>query len=560
MASQSPTSPRSPSWLRNGVLIQRQAWVLLRNPLNYLIFCAVLLVVMGGFSAAYHSLASQTYRVDQFAGAGQSLLASYQLNSLLAILLITPIIGVQAIAQERMSGTLDLILTAAVHPLDFVLSKLAAAFIVIVTAIIGMAPVLSVLILMGGVGPGEVAFVVFLQLFFVTISLLIGAGVGAMFPRLIQGIVVSYCFVGSVALFFWLFLMFAPRPNLFALIPGLLAGGLLAFALAESIPRQITREFNRVRPKSWKPMRLKGVDMQLWSLLGTREYGDPIGPRENPVYVSERERFHAMVVRRGFDAPSVLWLASILFTLTALYPAFLLQIALLLGLVFVPMSGSSAFSSEHENRSWASLRGSLLSTAQIIGGKLRLTLGQGLIHVFSFLVPPLMILAVIWGMISIQHENEIYHFNADNAYWVWMGHLLNLPVILLAVLFTALLSLWISTRFHRTFPAMLTAYLSSAAFFYLPWFFHLFDPANQGQAANGAVPFSIYSALLAIWHGPFLFDLWPASVQNRSIYYPRLSEFWALYGQHLLFMTALCLLLYLAINWQVRRMDGSIHD
>ncbi|MBI1388204.1 MAG: hypothetical protein GC154_07125 [bacterium] len=247
---------------RTWVLLQRQCQVMLRRPQNYVIFSLALIAVTAMFAAAYQGYAEKIYDANSVTLVAPQLLNLYRMISLFAIFLFAPIMGVNAVMQERDAGTLDLILATATHPLEFVFSKIAASMIVLSTAIVASAPLLGVTFLMGGVGPDEVLVLFVLQLGVAAISISIGLYTGAAFDRFFTALITAYIIVAVCGLSPCLAADFGqPRENPFVALFGV--GGSLAFisVIFTTIPGLLAREVKKVKPIYWRPIPLMGKDM-----------------------------------------------------------------------------------------------------------------------------------------------------------------------------------------------------------------------------------------------------------------------------------------------------------
>lgn len=517
------------------VLLCRQIQILFREPMGYWLFGGAMILICAGFTAQYNGYTQQTYNdIAQLSLIGRELLHYYRLFSLLTIAVFVPVIGVSAITQEREAKTLDLLLTTGVPPLELVFSKVAASISVVFIAIFATSPILGLTLSMGGVSPLDVVTLSLLQLFMALVSVSVGIAMGARMPNFLVGLASSYGILGLVLLPAYKMAAFGTQyESVLRAYPGMVAMLVVSYILLKGVPSQLTREINKIRPISWRPISIKGVDAQLWTFLGTRDYGTPIDPRENPVYISERERFLSFVTRRDFDAPSILWLVSIFFFYWALTaPNVMLNMSILVTLFFVPGVGATMYSGEHERQSWENLRSSLITSSQIFWGKLKLTVGQGWIHVFAFYIPSLIILGFIWMLIITQSQSSaVSYFHPDNTFRVWVGHILILLVLAFLVFFIGTMSVWISTIFKRNFLALICSYGVTAFFLYLPKFLSLMHP-KPGATLGGNNPMDLFSTLLSLWHSPFIFTLWPSVTTKESTGFID-PLFWKLYVCHL---------------------------
>lgn len=540
------------------VLLCRQVQILFREPIGYWLFGGALILISAGFTAQYSGYTQQTINnIEALSRLGLSLLHYYRLFSLLTIVIFVPVIGVSAITQEREAKTLDLLLTTGVPPLELVFSKVAASILVVFIAIFATSPILGLTLSMGGVSPLDVVTLSVLQLFLALVSVSVGVAMGARLPNFLLGLVSSYGILGATLLPAYSMAAFGSRhENVLRAYPGMLIMLIVSYILLKGVPEQLTREVNKIRPISWRPISIKGVDAQLWTFLGTRDYGTPIGSKENPVYVSERERFLSYVTRRDFDAPSVLWLISIFFFYWALTsPTAMLNMSILVTLFFVPGVGATMYSGEHERQSWDSLRSSLISSSQIFWGKLKLTVGQGWIHVFAFYIPSLIILGLIWILFVVQSSgSSVSYFHTNNTYRVWVGHILILTNLAFLVFFIGSMSIWISTIFKRNFLALMCSYGVSAFFLYLPKFLSLMHP-KPGPTLGGNNPMDLFSMILSIWHSPFIFTIWPKATSQVT---PNIINhlFWNLYYIHLIFLAAGSVLFCLLTRARIKLSDG----
>ncbi|MDP8244436.1 MAG: hypothetical protein P9L94_10175 [Candidatus Hinthialibacter antarcticus] len=511
----------------------------LRKPQTYWIFGLSLIVISASFAAAYNSMAGVKYNLDTISVLTPQLINIYRFVSMIGLVLFVPVIGVSAISQEREAGTLDLVLTSATHPMDYILSKISSAFIVVLVILIGMAPVMSVTFCMGGVSPYDVFSVLLFQMILTVFALAVSITFGSFFWRFDVALVVSYGIVGMFSLFFYSAGQFGTArenmalPLIFSIVA--MIGALLFLSQA---PQFLTREINKTKPKWWRPISLKGFDAQLWTFLGAREYGDPIADHSNPIYVAERDRFFNAVVRRDWDVPSLLFLSSVLLSISALFPQYMLCIEYGIILVFTPIVGATLFSSEHERANWENLRSTLLKTSSIFWGKMRLAVGHGLIHAYSFYAPALMILAIIWFTSYMMYPNGIGYIKSENLFRVWTGHVLVFITVGFTVLFLSALSVMISTLHKRTMPALMQSYGLSAFFLFGPWYFKLLHPAPSASL-GGSGDMDFFATILTIWNGPYVFNLWPSVSTKGSANFETISLFWLMFASHILLLILL---------------------
>ncbi len=513
------------------VLLRRQVNLLFRQPIGFWLFGSVLILISFGFVTQYGALAAKTYDLSQLSIIGNTLLNNYRLFTFITLVIMVPIIGVASITQEREANTLDLMLTTGITPLEFIFSKVASSLAVIFVAIFATLPILAITLSMGGVSPLDVIAMFLLEIFIAISGICVGISMGAMMASFPIGLISSYTIILVIFYPAWRMAAFGTvNENLFRAYPGIVAMMFLSFVLIRLVPALLTREINKVKPKSWRPISIKGVDAQLWTFLGTRDYLEPIQSNENPIYVSERERFLSAVTRRDFDAPSVLWLVSILLFYIALKsPTFMLQFEYVIVLFFVPSVAATMFSGEHERKSWESLRASLISSTQIFWGKIRLAIGQGLVHVYASYIPALMVLGMIWLLISFRAETSYY--KTINLFTVWGGHGLILIIVSIMVCFISSLSMFISSLYKRNLYALMTAYSITFLFLYLPIFLKQMHPF-PGAVLGGEHPMDIFSYILGVWHSPFIFNVWPKVKTNnaQAVINPL---FWKLYIAHL---------------------------
>ena len=490
-----------------------------------------MILISCGFATQYSALTGKTYALSQISILGNTILNSYRLFTFITLVIMVPVIGVASITQERDANTLDLMLTTGITPVEFIFSKAAASLTVIFVAIFATLPILALTLSMGGVSPWDVIAMFLLEIFIAFSGICVGISMGAMMPGFPLGLISTYTIMLVIMYPAWRMAAFGTEnENIFRTYPGIVVMMLISVALIRLVPSLLTREVNKVKPKSWRPISIKGVDAQLWTFLGTRDYLEPIQTRENPIYVSERERFLSAVTRRDFDAPSVLWLVSILFFYIALKtPAMMLQFEKVIVLFFVPAVAATMFSGEHERKSWESLRASLISTSQIFRGKIRLAIGQGLVHVFAFYIPALMVLGMIWLLISFRAETSYY--KTINVFTVWGQHGLILINIILLVCFISSLTLFISSLYKRNLYALMTAYVITFLFLYFPIFLKQMHPF-PGPVLGGQHAMDIFSYILGIWHSPYIFNLWPKVTMDNAVKVVN-PLFWELYTLHL---------------------------
>ncbi len=540
---------------RSRSLLRHQLQAALRKPQTYWIFALSLIVISASFAVAYNSMAGVTYNLQDVSRLTPQLINVYRFLSIIGLVLFVPVIGVSTIMQERDAGTLDLILTSATHPMDFILSKTSSAFILVLVILIGMAPVMSVTFCMGGVSPVDVFGVLAVQIFLTIIALAVSITLGSYFSRFAVALVASYGIVGFFSLIVYTSGQHgSSAENIILPLFLLVLGMACSLSFLAQTPRFLTRELNQIKPKWWRPISLKGFDAQLWTFLGARDYGDPINDHTNPIYVAERDRFFNAVVRRDWDAPSILFLSSVLLSITALFPQTMLCIEYVIILVFTPIVGASLFSSEHERANWENLRSTLLQTPSIFWGKMKLAVGHGLIHAYSFYVPPLLILGIIWFTSCLMYPNGVGYIKNDNLFRVWAGHALVFITLGFTVLFLSALSVMISTLHKRTLPALLQSYLLSALFLFAPWYFALLHP-DPSVSLGGDAGMDGFALFLTVWNGPYVFNLWPSVSDRGTEGFDTITQFWSVFGAHIFLLILLTILCTMVGYKKIHRAD-----
>lgn len=550
-------------------LVLRQLRHVLRRARSLWFLGVALLVITGGFVVEYqsqllrHAAATGTEELT----LGLPLLKAFYQFCLLALMLFVPLIGVNAIAHERDSETLDMLLSTPTRPLTLVISKVVVSITQILFALIGTLPILALTLLMGGVGPFDLALD-FLSLLIVTLfTLSVGMWAGAHSQTQVRGIVTVYmvfvavavsalCYIALIRGILWIGFRIDPdvgtsiRTFLFIVTHGPLL--LLSLVFLSMVPFAMRREMRRVRPRSWRPPRMKGIDTQLWTLLGVRDYGDPIRDGQNPIYVSERERFLSQVVRRTIDAPSLLWLfsATVMAVVTCLSPPSMLAVTLYAVLLFTPAVGATAFSRERELATWDVLCTTLLERKRILSGKLRLCVGQGLIHAAAVYFPALPILGIVWIGIAGGGPGGAGVFSSRNVVPFWGMLALGVPVVVATTVLLANVSVWCSTVFRQSFAATIVSYVLGLLFMLGPAFLASIHPI-PGEAIGGVGEADVLSSLIASAHAPYVFNLWPESVRvsaRSSRFTEAITsaplQFWQLYATHIAALCGVSLVLH----------------
>ena len=432
----------------SNALILRQLLNTLRNPRGLWFLGVALLTIAGGFTVSFHASIPRYHSAFEMerSAFGLPLLDTFYWFCLYALLLFVPLIGVNAIAQERESDTLDMLLTTPMRPFTLVLSKVIVSMAQILFALIGTLPILSQTYMMGGVGPIDL-IQVFLSLLIATFfALSLGMWAGARARSMVRGLAAVYvtgAILGSILYLYYLIGYYAlwsifrgnpsTNPPLMTFIfvtthVPVIFVSLFFFFLT---PASIRKEFPKTRPRTWRPPRMKGIDSQLWTLLGVREYGEPIAETSNPVYVCERERFLGQVIRRWIDAPSLIWIfsATVMAIVTVRSEITMLTFTLYTVVLFTPIVGANAFSREREQETWDPLRTALLAGKRILNGKLRLCIGQALIHAAAMFFPALPIIAIVWVGAATGSNGGVGVFVDENAAPFWGMLALFIPII-----------------------------------------------------------------------------------------------------------------------------------
>lgn len=550
-------------------LLRHQLLMALRKPRSIWVFGSLLLLGTLGFVTIYQSMAHTALRSEHVYILGRELFRAYAFLSLSSILLFGPPIGVRTIAQERENDTLDLLLTAPQRPIGFVLSKVTVSVVTMLLGVFGTLPLLALTFIMGGVSPDEFLYLIFSQVFLTLIVVSIGIWAGALCRSMTRSLAAAYGALGLVALtipcgfgFFKGLLAAAAAifvlkpdqiPQMILLVPTFYMLLLILFVFIAPVSSFLKREVKLARPRSWRPIRMKGRDSQLWSLLGVSDHGESIPDNTNPVYIAERQRFLLQVARRYIDVPSALWICSaVIFLPTAWFqwfPDFLLYVSLFLVMVFTPLVGATAFTGEREGQTWEALRATLLNSKRIALGKLRLTAVQGMIHAGAWYIPtlPLFVLILIFVRLLGGYNGGGGRFDFDYLLLEMVRHFANLTVIVATTVFLAAASIWVSARSRRSFPALMVAYLITFLFLVGPRIVYMLYP-NPHDLFRFAYQVDGLSILLAVWHAPFFFDTW--NLNAKTPMSPP-TVFWELYAAHLCFLFTLSAL---AVGGSYRRL------
>ncbi len=494
--------------LRSSALLQHQMLVALRRPRSYQVFSLSLLLI--GFIAILilRIIWPAATRSGELSQVGRLLLLFYAPFSQFLICLLMPSLGVQAIAQEKQNDTLELFLTTPARPIMLVLSKVSAGLAMVILAIFGAAPLVGLSFVMGGVGPDEVLQLTLSQIVLCFLGLTLGVWAGAKTKTMIRGVILAYMIFAFLLAFCVLVTAIAsgsgivgyvmnvldlgprrPRAGMFwiqAQTPWMNYGVImlpwfadviliaLTFLILLRIPRHLTKEPVVARPRTWKPIRLRGKDSQLWSLLGVKDDDEQIQDHQNPIYICERQRFLLQVTRRYIDAPSILWLfSSVCFLFYAFWPQFMLNCCLMLILFFTPVVGATILASEHERLTWDSLRVTLLSPIDILCGKFRLVFGQSLIHLAAFYVPMFPLLILIGGLVYLASPGGASYNLSWNFGAVLVRHVINIPIVVMTAVTVTSITLYCSSMFRRGFIAVIAGYLASTVLLLGPkvlWF------------------------------------------------------------------------------------------
>lgn len=470
-------------------LLHRQLLGMLRRPRPFWILGALILLLSGAYVLSYRIEATLALRLQDPTDLGRKLLYGYAQFCYVALCLFVPLVGVQTIAAERDRYTLESLLTTPLTPRALVVSKIAAGLFVVLCGLAGGSPLLAVTLLMGGVGPNELASMFLQQVSLALFGLAVGIWAGACAKGAFRALILAYATFAILLLVpvavdrffelllrhFGVFLDRATASNTKAVIVYVL--GSPAFLLAigwylmSRASERLGREPKPARSRTWSLPRLKGRDSQLWSLLGVRDRDELIPDGQNPVYACERHRFLVQVAGRYVDAPSLLWIgAAFGFYWLATQPVTMLYSALLLLLIFVPPLGSGILNSERERGTWDLLKTTLLDADDILRGKLQLVFRQALIHVGAFYLPTLPLLLFFWLVVlfivpALKGNTLILASLArENLFPLWSAHLLIIPILIgTAYLFTSL-SVWCSVRFQRPWIAAFMAYILVLAF------------------------------------------------------------------------------------------------
>ncbi len=553
-------------------LLVRQLLRALRMPRALWLFGGALLFVFGGFLITYSAQDIQIVFQSGDANIGTELLNSYSWTTFLALSLFAPLIGVHAFAKEREAGTLDLLLTAGLQPYNLIFAKTAVSFIFILTALSGTLPLLSLTLLMGGVGPNDIILYFLQHGSIAFLALSIGVWAGAKSRTILRGLIAAYLTfvifeaikIGFIFIVLACIAFFTRSSSLVGMGPDLANASTsllmipIGIIFLNAVPYYLNREAGFVRHRKWKPIRISGRESQLWSLLGTKEYDEPIPAGANPVYIAERQRFFLQVVRRYIDAPSLLWIFSTIAFLLWIDPGAVLFLSLLIVSIVIPIVGAGSLTGEYERGTWESIRSTMLSHGQILHAKLRLCIGQGLIQAGAFYIPALPLLAVVWIMLAAGDGNAGW-FEYEYLFPVWGQLILNIPVIVAAIIFLTLFSTWCSAVFRTSFLALTWSFGGSIFFMFGPRFLSSLHP-YPSELLNGNGPLDLYSIILAMFHAPYVFNIWPNQASRWMTHLGKFldntpKEFWMLYLAHLILMGILSLLLYLDIRRRMHLLE-----
>lgn len=403
----------------------------------------------------------------QWATLGQSLFSYFAWIQTLAWLLIAPALTSSAIAYERERGWFDSLILSPLRPRQIALGKWAGALLY--TAILyGVTlPCIILVLLMGGVSPGQLALVMALHILCACCGAAIGLATSAWSYRSHVALRSAYGL-----LLIWLFSSFGG-----ALWSGRTAYSRLVAAWGGSAP-SFWEWLGRTNPILCANEISSGSPLQNWPLcfsllalttlfflwvatyyasrpLEEAPYVEPRRRKKNApplqshgeIPLVTRLKFHNPVldheVRSKFrmrQPPlAVIVVEALLGVLVAGFylrtfywalfePKYRTTIwagLIITGMIVTMMSaavmGANGFSREREKGTWESLRLSLLEPGEIIRGKIFASLWTCLL--FSLPVWPLLLPCISWGYrwFEISRPGTVLLLNAVSCALIWLG-------------------------------------------------------------------------------------------------------------------------------------------
>ena len=182
-------------------IVNKELRPLLRAPRSFWLLITALLAAGGVFFKCWLTTTSHAGNAADAAYFGRTIFFAVAVALLVALGLVSPILTATAIASERENNTLDLLLATGLSPWRILVGKLTASLAYQVVFVVCMLPVLTLTLLLGGVGADEIALVTLIILTTVLTYGMLGLAVSCRLRKAASALALTLLIVLSLALF-----------------------------------------------------------------------------------------------------------------------------------------------------------------------------------------------------------------------------------------------------------------------------------------------------------------------------------------------------------------------
>lgn len=182
-------------------IVNKELRPLLRGQRSFWLLLAALLAAGTVFLCYWNSTAAQSGNIGQAAYAGRRIFCNIALTLLVLLGLVSPVITATAVASERENNTLDLLLATGLAPWRILAGKLTASLAYQFIFTLCMLPILTLTLMLGGVGPDEIVFATLMIVTTVLTYGMIGLAVSCRLRKSASALALTLMIILSLALF-----------------------------------------------------------------------------------------------------------------------------------------------------------------------------------------------------------------------------------------------------------------------------------------------------------------------------------------------------------------------
>ncbi len=451
-------------------LVTRQFLRRLRSPSSLLGLLLCLVGVAGFFLLAYRDLLlglrSNPNAEEQ--ASGLVLLWGYRDAVLAVLMVVSPLLGVRAVSEEREGRSLDLLFTAPLSRLSFLAAKVGSTMILVTLGLIATLPFVAVTALMGGVGPWDLFWCFTAHLSSAFFYLVLGWYAGHQDVPAGEALQGAYGLVGLfhgpviLMLLFYVGLAIPGKLsgmaiegaltamlgfNFIITLSNILAGSLFLINVSKRLGQESGIQRRRVR-KIRKQRRLR---RWLWSLLGELEDEGPLPDHMDPVYARDLTMLRRASLSSTFDLPTFLFVLSFLLFPLIKIPELFIWFGLLVAWIPNVLLASRVLAIEYERETWDLVSTVLRRSRDIFAAKFRLVIRHAFLHIYAYLLPAGLVGAFVAGLSEMMSPGSTSLSDGVTV----VSYIVGIPVLGATAVFYGTVGLAASVWTKRQYPALL---------------------------------------------------------------------------------------------------------